>query len=220
MGWISRLTTDLPDGLRDEARQVAAAVRSRYPEPAESLWPLFNEYFGHVLSMSPYFNEKIGMRVGFEVAGQGNWAVDFRPGREGVFRNTGDCQYVLRFESCWLAPILQGTIPWEDFFLLAVSGLAAPGRLQRSPSRSSQPAWPEALDAVERLRDFGGHRGDHRGRSRWKAASDQHCPHAGQDLLETGELLPGGVIRCLGHHYEFDLTGQCLTDEQMRCEQS
>ena len=32
----------------------------------------------------------------------------------------------------------------------------------------------------------------------------RYCPHAGQDLLETGELLPGGVIRCLGHHYEFD----------------
>jgi UDP-MurNAc hydroxylase len=31
-------------------------------------------------------------------------------------------------------------------------------------------------------------------------------------LLETGEILPGGRLRCLAHHYEFDLaTGQCLT---------
>jgi nitrite reductase/ring-hydroxylating ferredoxin subunit len=37
------------------------------------------------------------------------------------------------------------------------------------------------------------------------------CPHAGNDLLETGDLLPGGVLLCLAHHYEFDLeTGQCV----------
>ena len=203
----------LTDYATKRASQVAA-VRSRYPEPAESLWPLFNEYFGHVLSMSPYFNEKIGMRVGFEVAGQGNWAVDFRPGCEGVFRNTGDCQYVLRFESCWLAPILQGTIPWEDFFLsLRFRAWRHPDVYNDHLLGLLKFAWPEALDAVE---DY-----------ETSAATEEtivvevdgkqyriqrYCPHAGQDLLETGELLPGGVIRCLGHHYEFDLaTGQCLT---------
>ncbi len=40
----------------------------------------------------------------------------------------------------------------------------------------------------------------------------RHCPNAGNDLLETGELLEGGVLRCLAHHYEFDLTtGECIT---------
>jgi hypothetical protein len=40
----------------------------------------------------------------------------------------------------------------------------------------------------------------------------RHCPHAGNDLLQTGEVLPGGLIRCLAHHYDFDLrTGACLT---------
>jgi len=38
------------------------------------------------------------------------------------------------------------------------------------------------------------------------------CPHAGQDLLEVGDILPSDIIRCNGHHYEFDLkTGRCLT---------
>jgi UDP-MurNAc hydroxylase len=39
----------------------------------------------------------------------------------------------------------------------------------------------------------------------------RHCPHAGNDLLNTGEVLSGGILRCLAHHYEFDLaTGECL----------
>src|SRR5439155_11705091 len=39
----------------------------------------------------------------------------------------------------------------------------------------------------------------------------RYCPHAGNDLLSTGEVLPGGIIRCLAHHYEFELaTGACV----------
>ena len=34
---------------------------------------------------------------------------------------------------------------------------------------------------------------------------ERYCPHAGNDLLETGEVLPGRILRCLAHHYEFDL---------------
>jgi nitrite reductase/ring-hydroxylating ferredoxin subunit len=36
------------------------------------------------------------------------------------------------------------------------------------------------------------------------------CPHAGEDLAETGVVV-NGVLRCLGHNFEFDLTtGACL----------
>ena len=42
----------------------------------------------------------------------------------------------------------------------------------------------------------------------------RYCPHAGNDLLDTGEVLPGRVIRCLAHHYEFDLeSGRCTTGQ-------
>ena len=42
----------------------------------------------------------------------------------------------------------------------------------------------------------------------------RYCPHAGNDLLSTGEVLPGGVLQCLAHHYDFDLrTGRCLNSE-------
>lgn len=36
------------------------------------------------------------------------------------------------------------------------------------------------------------------------------CPHAGEDLAETGVVI-NGVLRCLGHNFEYDLTtGSCL----------
>lgn len=39
----------------------------------------------------------------------------------------------------------------------------------------------------------------------------RYCPHAGNDLLHTGEVLPGGILQCGAHHYDFDLnTGRCL----------
>ncbi|NJL09309.1 MAG: MBL fold metallo-hydrolase, partial [Calothrix sp. SM1_7_51] len=95
------------------------ALKARYLEPSESLWEAFKEYFQHMLTMSPYFNSKIGMRVGFEIIGSGGgtWAVDFRPGIEGVYEEMGECAYGYRFSSRWLPSLLNGDLPWEDFFL-------------------------------------------------------------------------------------------------------
>jgi UDP-MurNAc hydroxylase len=36
------------------------------------------------------------------------------------------------------------------------------------------------------------------------------CPHAGEDLAESA-VVRDGVLRCLGHNFEYDLvTGRCL----------
>jgi nitrite reductase/ring-hydroxylating ferredoxin subunit len=44
----------------------------------------------------------------------------------------------------------------------------------------------------------------------------RYCPHAGNDLKDTGEVLPGRVLRCLAHRYEFSLdTGRCLNGTGM-----
>jgi UDP-MurNAc hydroxylase len=193
-----------------------AAVRSRYPEPEDSLWDRFREYFEHVLDMSPYFNEKVGMRVGFEVTGPGGgtFSVDFRPGSEGVFSELGDCQYAYRLESRWLAPILDRKVPWEDFFLsLRFQARRDPDLYNDHLLGLLKFAWPEALEAVEKFETAMDAEETILVRSEGRTYRIQrYCPHAGQDLRETAELLPGGVIRCLGHHYEFDLeTGQCLT---------
>ncbi|MGH9051662.1 MAG: MBL fold metallo-hydrolase [Acidimicrobiia bacterium] len=197
-------------------RSQVQAVRSRYPEPGESLWDPFREYFSHVLAMSPYFNERIGMRVGFDItgAGGGSWAVDFRSGSEGIFPEMGDCQYVYRLESRWLPPILERKVPWEDFFLsLRFRAWRHPDLYNDHLLGLLKFAWPEALEAVEQYETSAHAEETILVRNEGKTYRIQrYCPHAGQDLRETAELLPGGVIRCLGHHYEFDLeTGQCLT---------
>jgi UDP-MurNAc hydroxylase len=191
-------------------------VKARYPEPTDSLWEPFRDYFEHLLAMSPYFNQKIGMRIGFDVAGPGGgqWAVDFRPDWQGVFSEMGDCQYGYRFASRWLPPLLDRTIPWEDFFLsLRFQAWRNPDIYNDHLLGLLKFAYPEALEAVEDYETSM----DSTERIAIHAEGQnylvqRYCPHAGQDLLEAGEVLPGGILRCLAHHYEFNLeTGQCLS---------
>lgn len=198
--------------------QAIETVRNRHPEPSEDLWPSFDEYFGTVLRMSKYFNERIDMRVGFDLMGPGGgqWAVDFRPGQQGVFSTLGDCQYLYRFETRWLPPILEGRVPWEDFFLsLRFHAWRHPDvyndhllGLLKFAQRKPLKAVEDYETAADRNETIEIHVGDVTYRIQ------RFCPHAGQDLRETAELLPGGIIRCLGHHYEFDLeTGQCVNGQ-------
>lgn len=93
-------------------------VMSRYPEPDRDLWQPFQEYFTYLLSLSPYFNQKINLRIGFDIlgAGGGQWTVDFRSNSQGVCDRLEDCSYLYRFASRWLTALLNGTLLWEDFF--------------------------------------------------------------------------------------------------------
>lgn len=200
----------------ERRRKHVDALLRRHPAPTGDLWPDFERYFSALLEMSEYFNEKIGMRVGFEIAGRGggSWAVDFRAGKRRVEDSAGECDYVYSFDSKWLPPILSGKVPWEDFLL------SLRFRARRREDRYNDHllgllkfADRAALDAVEAFEtalDGGGHMEiHHEGRT---YSVQRKCPHAGNDLLDTGELLPGGVLRCLAHHYDFDLeTGECIT---------
>lgn len=192
-----------------------ATVKVRYPEPTCSLWQPFRGYFERLLAMSPYFNQKIEMRVGFDIVGPGGgqWAVDFRPGMQGVFSEMGDCGYYYRFASRWLPPLLDGTMPWEDFFLsLRFQAWRHPDIYNDHLLGLLKFSWSEALKAVE---DYETAMDSKQQITIHTEGQDylvqRYCPHAGQDLLEAGEVLPGGILRCLAHHYEFNLeTGQCL----------
>jgi UDP-MurNAc hydroxylase len=196
---------------RDQVQDVLA----RYPEPTESLWEPFSDYFHRLLSMSPYFNEKIGMRVAFDVvgAGGGRWIVDFRPGSAGVHRDGGECNYLYSFESRWLPSLIDGSTPWEDFFLsLRFEAWRDPDVYNDHLLGLLKFAEPEALDAVEAFETTMASDERITVHSEGKTYSVQrYCPHAGNDLLNTGEVLPGGILRCLAHHYEFDLaSGRCI----------
>jgi UDP-MurNAc hydroxylase len=191
------------------------AVLDRYPEPRESLWDQFQMYFEHLLSMSSYFNDKIGMRVGFHIygSGGGDWAVDFRAGSERVIRDAQACSHEYCFASKWLPSLIDGSTPWEDFFLsLRFKSHREPDLYNDHLLGLLKFAEPTALDAVEsfeRSLDFDERITLHSNDRTYSVS--RYCPHAGNDLLGTGEVLPGGILRCLAHHYEFDLeTGRCL----------
>ena len=56
------------------------------------------------------------MRVGFDISGPGGgaWAVDFRPGSEGVYHEMGDCTYRYSFASRWARPLIGGDSFWRN----------------------------------------------------------------------------------------------------------
>jgi UDP-MurNAc hydroxylase len=204
----------LEDYARRRRPQIEV-VRARYPLPRESLWEPFRAYFERLLAMSPYFNRRISIRIGFEVAGPGggSWSVDFRPGSEGVSPTIEDCAYKYRFESRWLPPLLDGSVPWEDFFLsLRFTAWRDPDVYNDHLLGLLKFAHSEALAAVEQFEtgiDSGQWITIHSEGQMYRI--QRQCPHAGLDLQDLGEVLPGKILRCLGHHYEFSLeTGECL----------
>jgi UDP-MurNAc hydroxylase len=217
--WRDFRFDDRHDYLSDYAerrRPHIENVLARHPAPDGDLWPQFVKYFEWLLGLNSYFNSRIDMRVGFEIDGPGGgrWAVDFRPGHEGVLDEAKDCSYTYRFDSRWLVPLLDGTVPWEDFLLsLRFSARRDPDRYNDHLLGLLKFADDSSLDMVEQFEINQNHDDrieiNHEGRT---YRVQRHCPHAGNDLLETGELLPGGILRCLAHHYEFDLsTGACIT---------
>jgi UDP-MurNAc hydroxylase len=216
--WTDFCFRDRPTYLQQYAQQRAdqiAAVIERYPQPQTYLWPSFQRYFQHLLTLSPYFNQKINLRVGFDIrgAGGGQWAVDFRSDTPGVFEQFSDCQYHYQFDARWLPPLLSGTLPWEDFFLsLRFRASRCPDVYNDHLLGLLKFAHAEALQAVETYENTmvsAEQMVIHLDGQNYQV--QRRCPHAGVDLLEAGEVLPGGILRCLGHHYEFDLnTGKCL----------
>lgn len=203
-------------GYAERRRAQIATVLVRHPNPRTSLWGSFRDYFQRLLTMSPYFNQKINMRVAFEITGGGGgaWSVDFRPESTGVYASAEDCGYGYRIASRWLPPIFSGSVPWEDFFLsLRFSAWRSPDMYNDHLLGLLKLAHPGALKAVEEFEAtintedrITVHAEDRSYRIQ------RRCPHAGNDLLDTGEILPGRIIRCLAHHYEFSLdTGACVT---------
>lgn len=190
-------------------------VYRQHPYPNESLWEPFREYMKELLDLSPYFNKRIDMRVGFNItgAGGGDWYVDFRNGRQGVGKGLKNCGYIFTFESRWLPPILEKKVPWEDFFLSLRFQAQRSGTYNDHLLGLFKFAEKEALEEVEAFESTPLSKETITVRSEGNTYSiPRYCPHAGNDLLHFGEILPGGILRCLAHHYDFDLkTGKCLT---------
>jgi UDP-MurNAc hydroxylase len=220
--WADFSLDDCDDYLDRYARQRSddiSATYARYPDPpsGSALYERFEDHFMRLGGMSNYFLERIGMTVRFEVAGDagGTWDVRLGPDGVGVDRAKGRlASYGFAVEARWLDAVLTGEIRWEDLFLsLRFSAWREPDLYNDYLVGLLKHADPSALAAIEEyetgrdpddmvvLRD--------RTRDRDVAVS-RYCPHAGEDLSESA-VLSDGVLRCLGHNFEFDLeSGECL----------
>ena len=214
-----------PEGLEEYLAGYAAsragdvaAVHADYPdpEPGSAMDERFAEHFGRLGEMSPYFNARIDMTLRFRVDGAagGEWDVTFDESgvKVDLRPKARTPQYRLSLQARWLEAVLSGRMRWEDLFLsLRFSAWREPDQYNDYLVGLLKHADPSALEAVETyetrrdvaqtvvLTDSG---------RRWEVS--RYCPHAGEDLAE-GAVIHDGVLRCLGHNFDFDLTtGACL----------
>lgn len=216
---LSASASDRRAYLEDYARRRAPYLRDVWlqnPPADDGLAERFKTHFEELGELSEYFLARIGFTVRFEVLGPGGgvWDVHLGPERVRVDLDGGQgpANYLLRLDSRWLASVVDGRTRWEELLLsLRFTARREPDRyndyfvgLLKHADRSAL----RALEEYESSRDSAAtfevvHEGGTRRISRF-------CPHAGEDLSMTA-MVEGGVIRCLGHNYEFDLsTGECL----------
>lgn len=151
--------------------------------------------------------------------GGGTWDAHVGPDRMWVDLegSAESVDYRLRLDGRWLAGVVRGRTRWEELLLsLRFSARREPDIYNDYLVGLLKHADLEALRAVEAYetgrREHETITVRHRGRD---LQVSRFCPHGTEDLSETGVVVDG-VLRCLGHNFEFDLdTGECLN---ARCE--
>ena len=206
----------------ERRRPAIEAVWAAHPEPEDGtgLGLAFKEHLESLSTLSAYFLARIGMVLRFEVTGPGGGTWDAHLGPETVRVDleggAGHADYRLRLESRWLAGVVSGHTRWEELLLsLRFSARREPDHYNDYLVGLLKHADVAALRAVERFeaaRDPGAVTVVQVGGERRTVS--RYCPHAGEDLAETGVVVEGPdgpALRCLGHNFEFDLeSGQCL----------
>ena len=187
------------------------------PEPARDsgLAQKFAEHFESLGTLSGYFLARIGITLRFEVSGPagGTWDARIGPDRVTVDLDggAGRADYVLRVDARWLAGVVSGRTRWEELLLsLRFTARREPdlyndylvGLLKHADLAALRAVeeFETAYDPFEKIVVEDGAR---------RVRVSRYCPHAGEDLAETG-VVSNGVLRCLGHNFEYDLTtGEC-----------
>ncbi|NUR09912.1 MAG: MBL fold metallo-hydrolase [Nocardioidaceae bacterium] len=186
------------------------------PPDGPALGAAFRRHLESLGTLSQYFLARIGLTVRFEVSGPGGgtWDAHIGPDRVRVDLAGGHspAHYVLRLDGRWLAGVVTGRTRWEELLLsLRFSARREPDHYNDYLVGLLKHADLAALRAVEEFeatRDpFETIEVETEGR---RVAVSRYCPHAGEDLAETA-VVSGGVLRCLGHNFEYDLaSGACL----------
>jgi len=176
----------------------------------------FRDHVESLATLSEYFLARIGMTLRFEVAGPagGTWDAHLGPDdvRVDLDGGAGHADYVLRMDARWLEGVVTGRTRWEELLLsLRFSARREPdhyndylvGLLKHADLAALRAveAFETARDPFEKIEVRDGDR---------RVLVSRYCPHAGEDLAETAVVVDG-VLRCLGHNFEYDLgTGRCL----------
>ena len=204
------------DRYADDRCDEVRATYEAFPDPDGGLAERFEDHFMMLGGLNSYFLRRIGMTIRFEVDGPagGRWDVRLGPEDTAVdlLGRTRDVQYRFRVDGRWLAPVIAGELGWEDLFLsLRFSAWRQPDIYNDYLIGLLKHAEPQVLAAVEDHETNA--RSDERFLVRSGARSyeiSRYCPHAGEDL-SVGGVIDDGVLRCLGHNFEFDLeSGRCL----------
>jgi L-ascorbate metabolism protein UlaG (beta-lactamase superfamily)/nitrite reductase/ring-hydroxylating ferredoxin subunit len=206
------------EGYAARRRDAVDRAWARHPEPSYDSG-LAERFAAHVESLgtlSQYFLARIGMTLRFEVAGAagGTWDAHLGPDevRVDLDGGAGHADYLLRMDARWLQGVVTGRTRWEELLLsLRFSARREPDHYNDYLVGLLKHADLAALRAVEEFetaRDpFERIEVEDRGR---RVSVSRYCPHAGEDLSETA-VVTDGVLRCLGHNFEYDLTtGECL----------
>lgn len=217
------------DAGPEERRRYLEAYAERRRPAIEQVWadnPVpdddatlaedFRAHFESLGRLSQYFLAKAGLTVRFEVLGPGGgtWDAHVGPDRMWVdLDGTAETvDYRLRLDGRWLAGVVRGRTRWEELLLsLRFTARREPDIYNDYLVGLLKHADLEALRAVEAYeltrRENETITVRHRGQD---VRVSRFCPHGTEDLAETGVVVDG-VLRCLGHNFEFDLdTGECL----------
>ncbi len=219
--WQGFSFDDTSGYLRDYADRRWAEIAAVYtdlpdPGPESRLGERFREHFLALGGLSDYFLRRIGMTVRFEVLGRagGQWDVRLGPDAVAVDLVPSGVTpgYHLTLEARWLDAVLTGRARWEDLFLsLRIKASRDPDVYNDYLVGLLKHADPDALDAIETYETT---RDPDESIVLTDGSTDyivsRYCPHAGEDL-QHGGIVRDGVLRCLGHNFDFDLeTGACL----------
>ena len=223
--WSAFSLEDTPEERRSYLEAYAArrrpfieAVWAENPEPAagDGLAEAFKEHLESLGTLSSYFLARIGLLVRFEVLGPAGGTWDAHIGPDTVRVDTrggaGAADYRITLDARWLAGVVSGRTRWEELLL----SLRLSARREQDHYndylvgllKHADLAALRAVEAYEHDRD----RDEtitvvHDGKP---VEVGRYCPHAGEDLAETG-VVENGRLRCLGHNFEFDLTtGECV----------
>lgn len=217
-------TEGLDTYLRRYARDRRHAIASVHADAGDvgpDLAGCFSRHFANLGTLSPYFLTRIGMTARFEVSGPHGGSWDVRMDESGLAVDlTGSAaepEYTFTVEGRWLNAVLTSKIGWEDLLLsLRVTACRNPDRYNDYLIGLLKHANETALRAVE---DYETGRDDDERITVVDGAASyeigRYCPHAGEDLT-VGAIVTDGVLQCLAHNFEFDLSsGSCLN---ARCE--